>query len=279
MFKIILSVLKGFFHLFKFISVILLLLALFMMFVWMSAVSNHFLGVIESFFNNIINFTKLIYDGQLVLFNTTLDLTYVLSSVVFIGLSYICVQITKLITKTEEYIIEIEQKTRLKEEILINKELEKAYKQNILSENRFIVRIILKENPSFKEISINESNLFIKRLINLIKKQNILFEYRGNIKNIILTFDKFEDIDNVIKCIDYWTKNLLEADFIAIILLDKSKLQNEFDKISKIITSGKIITDSVLKAKYNFLQKKSFSISSEGTYIINNSEIELFRFN
>lgn len=279
MFKITLYILKVLFHLFKFISVILLFLALFMMFVWMSAVSNHFLGVIESFFNNIINFTKLIYDGQLVLFNTTFDLTYAFSSVIFIILSYLCVQITKFITKTEDNIIKFEQKTKLKEEILINKELEKAYKQNILSENRFIVKIILKESETFKEITFDDSHLFIRRLLKLIKKQDIAFDYRENIKSVSLTFENFEDIDKVIKCIDYWAKNLLETDYAAIILLDKSKLQNDFNKISKVISSGKIITDSVLMAKYKFLQEQSFNISSEGTYIINNSEIELFRFN
>ncbi|MBQ6515865.1 hypothetical protein IJI31_01660 [bacterium] len=250
-----------------------------MMIVWMSAISNHFLGPVETFFNHFADFARMIYDAKIVLFNATFDFSYPFASVVLIGISIFCVQIVKLITKTEEKFHKLEQKYKLKEEILINKELENSYKMNNLSENKFIVKIILKENEDCKKISYEDSHLFIRRLVNLLKKHVQSLDYREKIKGVTLVFDHFDDIDKVITCIKYWNKNLLEADFTAVVLLDQENVQNSFNKIFNVATNGKIITDSMLKAKYNFLEEQHFKISSEGTFMINEAGIELFSFN
>ena len=250
-----------------------------MMIVWMSAISNHFLGPVETFFNYFADFTRMFIDVKVQLFNATFDFSYPFTSVWLLGFGYICVQIIKIITKTEEKTLELQRKSKLNEEIKINQELENSYKENTLAENKFILKVLLKETEKFKEISFDDSHFFIRRLLNLIKKQGVSFDYREKNKGITLFFDNFENIDKVIKCVNYWAENLLECNYSAVILLDTENAQNDFNKIFGIASVGKIMTDSLVKAKYGFLNEKSFNITSEGTFIIKNKEIELFRFN
>ena len=273
-----LSILKFLYNFLKFLSIIFLFLAFIMMIVWMSAISNHFLGWLEHLFSGLILFTKKIYNAEFHVFNVVWDFSYVFASLMFIFFNYLCHWLANVIVKIEEYILEENRKTKLKEEILMNKELEKDFKKTNLSENKFIVKFLLKETPEFKVITYEDSHNFFYNLLKLLKKQNINFDYRESQKVMTIMFNDFANIDDVVKTIKYWAKDLKKLDYYAVILLNKDNVQVHANAILNVISPNKIVADAILKAKYEYKEEKNYQLSSEGTFFINHVEKELFMF-
>ena len=256
-----------------------LFIAFFMMIVWMSAASSHFLGPIEEFFNHLTGFVKIIHDGKFVIFNTTVDFSYPIAAVGYIGFSYIFVLLSKVTKSADALILNLEQKSKIEEEKKINQELATSFRNKYLTQNRFIVVVTLKENETCKHISAEDANLSLNRLLSLLRKQRVDYDYIKKSKTVKMLFEDFRSIDTVIKCINYWSKNMIKADFIGIVLLNSDNVRSSFERILNIATPGKIMTDSRLKAKYDYLPGKAFRLSSEGTYLTKNSETEFFKFN
>ena len=279
MLKTKLLILKSLYHFLKSLSVIFLFIALLLMVVWMSAISNHFLGGLERLFSGIINFTKSICNVEFHVFNVVWDFSYVFASIMFILYNLACHLLAHLITKLEEYFIELDRKAKLKEEISVNKELEKDYKKTTLSENKFIAKFLLKETEDFKVITYEDSHKFFYRLLMLLRKQNISFDYREKQQVLTIMFEDFSKIEEVIKTIKFWAKDLTKLDYYAVILLNKDKVQSYANNILNVVSPNKIITDTILKAKYDFKEETNYNITSEGTFFINHEEKELFMFN
>jgi len=281
MLKFTIYILSFITNLMKFMAILCLSLAFLIIIYWMANVTDYnYMAFIAPFFDKILEIMQIFTIQEVTIFSTTLNLSYFYASAIFVILNIIFLIIEKFLTNTISIMKATNTQIKLYNEKKINEDIQNEIKHKLTFKG-FLVKI---EILNIKLIDINlikESESKYNELYSTLENNNIIFSKKHENTELTLQFEDFDKLNTIIEILSTWRKSTPIVDCLMTLVPYKSSpegIAKQVNKINNLKITNRIVTTSIMKLKYDLQYNQEYTLSSIGTYIIDDKEIEFYSF-
>ncbi len=282
----------------KFIQIGLIFLSFFVILYWLLQLGGAtYLGPVAPFFEAIKDFTHIYYQRTIQVEEATIDFSFLIASFVFLIIVWLLKFIIEDIEIVEKRYDTIYENLRKKAEKLFNIGLEQQYIIHEHKNNKFVLFIKLKATNLAKDslfhkdsmVGVDEKEQAVLAEFIDSLNENFKFQKRFMYEGFLLYFDKFDEIDNVVYCIEniiISIQNKYRAEkwqirFYASVepYSQQKELMTKAKNVLSLVKLGltdEIVSLGTLKQRYALIKNPKCIVEGKGIYKVEIGEEEVF---
>lgn len=289
---------KKFFHLLidfiRLVQVVLIFLSFFIILYWILQLAGAtFIEPFAPFFEGIKSITHIFYNRTVKVDTITIDFSFLVATFAVLLFAWGLKFVVECIEFAEKKYDSIYKYFKKKSEDLFNKGLERQYLMQEHKNNKFLLLI------KFSAVNLSKDKFFNKDAeIKVEEKEiEILEDFSNNLEDILtceksflneellLNFDDFDDVDEVLLFIENIMKKLkrkYEAEqwkinFLASteVYANAKEIMPRTEKLMKLIKldlRDKIVCLATFKQRYSLIKSPKYVIEEQGVYKISGNE-------